>query len=390
MDRRRTVFIIAVLLLVVLSGLVLLARLWMPDPTQATPVGTGPAAATTMDYQRYAYGNAEADRVIDIGTVVPSMQVLYVSESLMHDRILQGQLAANGWSLREHGYRTGADMMPYLDGRLDVALLGDIAAQVAVAAKPVDVYLTSSTGTMTFVAMRGRTAQELKGQRVGFFSGTVTHFGVWRTLSMGGLTLADVIPVQVLPDQMEAAFRDGKIDGGSCYEPYTSRILANLPQSAAIMRYETYTFLCMDRSFVSRHPDIANAILAAVYRASRWVGQSEDNMRTTLGWMRQAQIGMQGYSTMGSGEPWLGQMQRETIGNPSYPMLPQDFAADTSLQHEQFEFLKQVGLIPASLDWSGITAHVRLEALPEVVREGKAWAVERFDYAPDQLYGAGR
>jgi hypothetical protein len=170
-------------------------------------------------------------------------------------------------------------------------------------------------------------------------------------------------------------------------------ILNHLPGASVLSRFEVNTFLLADQAFAARHPELLQAILAAVYRASRWIAQSDDHLRTSLIWISQAQVRFLGSSFIGPTEPWLGEMRKETVEVPSYPLLPLDIRETTSLTHQQFEFLVKVGLLPTGADWADLSQRIRTTVLPEVIRQGKKWETERFDYAEASLYpleGASR
>lgn len=318
-------------------------------------------------------------QVIRLATVPASMQTTFVSECLLRDRILAKQLADRGWKLQELPFRNGAAMVPQL-GDLEVMLMGDTAALVALQKAPLGLFLTTSTGDMTFIAKRQLLPAQLKGLRVGYIPGTVAHFGVWRALSQGDLSFADVTSVPVFADQAEAALASGTIDATSTYEPYSTSILQRIQGSTVVSRFEVRTFLLMNLEFADGHPELRQALLGAVARAARWLRASEVNTTTALNWIQAAQKRFLGSSLLGPREPWLSELRRETLENPSYPMLPQDILEETGMAYQQFGFLREVGQVPADAEWASLVPRIRWRDLSEVLRNPVGWELNRFDY----------
>lgn len=354
-------------------GISLLLRQQVPHPA-------GPAMAAP-DYEKYDYGRADGAKVIDIAT---QPNAIFTSESLFHDRILQKQLSDEGWSLREHPYRNGKEMIPYTDGRLDVMVLGDIPAFVAMHQHRIGIFALCRQGRNTIVANRRLTADQLKGLRVGYPPNTTAHFTLDRTLQTANLTINDITSVPMPPDQMTAALRARKVDAVVSWEPTASAILA-IPGSAAVSSSEGFSYIAMDLDFASRHPKIQQALLAAVVRAVKWVKRDEENIRTSLLWDRDAAIKFLGTSPVEATENWIGLMRKETIDNPSFPMLPINFADEAGIQHQQFEFLKRTGLLPSIADWKKINSTVDAILLSRVIADTR-WLTDQFDYAPGKLY----
>jgi len=338
-------------------------------------------ALAAPDYDRYNYGKADEAKVVEIAT---QPNAIFTSESLFHDRILQKQLAAEGWTLREHPYRNGKEMLPYTDGRLDVMILGDIPAFIAMDQHRIGIFALCRQGYNTIVANRKITPNQLKGLRIGYPTGTTAHFTLDRTLQAANLTMNDIISVPMPPDQMETAFRTGKVDAIVSWEPTASAIL-NIPGSAMVSSSPGFSYIAMDFGFAARHPRIQQAILAAVVRAVNWAKIDEKNIRTSLLWDRDAAVTFFGKSPVEDSEKWIGLMRKETIDNPSFPMLPINFAENSGIPYQQFEFLKKIGSLPATADWKKISATVDTRLLPQIIAD-KNWQIDRFDYAPDKLY----
>lgn len=346
------------------------------------------AAGDSFDYNR-----PKDARVVHLGTIPSGVSSIFTIQSILHDRVLQEQLAPEGWVIRSFGYRSGKDVIPYADGRLDILAVGDTEALMAVQRHRVGIFAVMRQGLNAVIAKRRITPSELKGLKIGYTPGTILQYALERALETAGLALGDIVPVPMAPDEMEAALRSGRVDAVTTLEPFITIILSQVPGSAAIASSDSYTYLLADLDFADRHPEVLKAILAAVVRAARWGRQSDEHLRTALEWIRETNLQFSGRSSVESTAPWVSVIHRETIDNASFPMLPLNARDDLSLQHRQFEYLKKAGLLPAEAEWAKVRAGFRLELLPEVVRQGKAWRVDQFRYSRDRLYpnaGGGR
>jgi len=344
------------------------------------PALTG-AQKTAPAYERYNYGGVDL-KIIDFAT---QPNTIFRSESLFHDRILQQQLAERGWTMREHRFRDGGAMLPYTDGRLDVLVLGDIPSLVAMSRHRIGIFAVCRQGYNTIIAHRRMTPPELKGLRIGYPPGTSAHFTLDRTLNAVGLTFNDIVPVPMPPDEMVAAMQNRRVDVIVSWEPTASQVLT-IPGTAAIAVTEGFSYIAFDLDFAAHHPDIQKAILAAVVRATRWIRANEKNISESLLWDRSAAIDFLGASSLDDSAKWITLMRRETVDNPSFPMLPLNFSEKNGLPYQQFEFLKKTGGIPGNILWETVQERVNTALLPEIIRDGQKWQINRFDYAPDKLY----
>ena len=347
------------------------------------PVPPAPAAMV-RDYEKYPYTRNDQAKVVDFATQPGSG---YANGGLLHDRILQKQLADAGWTLREHGYLTGKEMQPYCDGRLDVMVMGDLPTITALAQKRVAIVAVARINTNAIVANRKITPAQFKGLRIGYPPGTSAHFMLHQALRAAGLSMADIVPVHVNSNDMEQALRDGKVDAVSSWDHFAMNIVERVPGSEVILSAGTSTYILADIDFATQYPEQLKAMLASVYRGAHWSRTSEENMRTALAWTRQSNIRFSGKTQVQSEVQWIGLMRKDTTENPSFPLLPPDVANDNGRLQQLFAFGREVGLIPATAgDWPTISRRILHQPMQDVVRERDRWQLDRADYAPEVLY----
>ena len=371
--------IVLALLLVITTGVGIRLALCRPPPPNKT-------AAVGRNYDTYRYGRSEEAKILDFGTQPFGTPATFIAECLFHDRVLQRQLAGEGWKMREHGYRSGKEMLPYADGRLDVMILGDIPSLIAVQQQRVGIFAVCSQGYNAVIAKRWLLPSELKGRRVGYTAGTAAHYALERTLESARLSLENIISVPLHPEEMAAALSSNQVEAVAVWEPFVAAILLQVPGSTVMSSSDTYTFITIDLDFAARHPAVLKPFLAAIIRATRWGRLDMKNLRTNLLWDRQAAVRFAGQASIEVSPKWISRLREDTIDNPSFPMLPLNFSDPQSLLCQQFEFLKNIGSLPAGAEWKTLCERVNTRCLPEVIRESQAWQIDCFDYAPDKLY----
>ncbi|MEI6167932.1 MAG: ABC transporter substrate-binding protein [bacterium] len=349
-----------------------------------------PPPVAVPAYDRYDYGQGDTSRIIDIGTQPSDLSPSFISECLFHDRILQQQLATGGWTLREHRYLNGRDMLPYCDGRLELMLLGDLPSFLAMAHYRTGLFAISSHGYDTIISAHTLTPDQLKGLRIGYPPGTSAHFTLDRALTIGHLAFTDIISVPLQQKDMESALRNHHVDAVIAWEPTASGIFAHLPGTRTVFRSETYTYIVLDLDFCTRQPALQQKLLAAVLRAIRWGSLDDQNLRTGLQWMHAGELAFTGTATTEATDKWINLLRLEGIANPSFPMLPLGLADPQGQFHQQFEFLKKNGLLADSNNWDRISACLDLTTLPGIVSNESKWQVDRFDYAPAKLFNVNK
>jgi hypothetical protein len=345
----------------------------------------GKAEKKQSSYDSYRYGMTENDRTVDFGT---QPNAIFTSECLFHDRILKEQLDRKGWTLREHRYRNGSDMLPYADGRLDMMILGDIPAFIAMSRGNVGIYALCRQGYNTVIAGKSITPAELKGMRVGYSFGTTAHFALDKTLEAAGLNLDDVVSVPMAPDEMVDAMKNHAVDAVVSWEPTATKVLS-LPGCEPLAVSEGFSYFSFDQGFTRRHPDLLEYILAAVVRAVKWTKIDEANIRKSLVWDRKGAELFFGKSPVVPDQKWISLMRKETLDNPSFPMIPLRFGDKDGIWHQQFEFLKEHGILPQETEWAILLKQVNTSLLPDIINENGRLEIDRYNYSEDKLFGEG-
>lgn len=175
-------------------------------------------------------------------------------------------------------------------GEIDLGGAGDtppIAAQAAgarivyVAAQPV-------SGRAAAIIVPGdsprRAAADLKGAKVAFTRATSAERFVHAALAAAGLTIADIVPVNLTPTQAATAFAANAVDAWAIWDPFLAR--AEAAGARPIVGGEglarSTSFVLANAATVAAHGDLIVAALDALAATARWAAGHRDGLAALI------------------------------------------------------------------------------------------------------------
>ncbi len=144
------------------------------------------------------------------------------------------------------------------------------AAFVYVAAQPVS---GDAAAIITPAASKLRTVADLRGAKVAFTRASSSQRFVQAALATGGLTLADIAPINLTPTQAAAAFAAGAVDAWATWDPFLAE--AEVASGARVL--VAGHGLARSDSFI-----VANARVAAASPAT--IVAALDALAATAAW----------------------------------------------------------------------------------------------------------
>lgn len=320
-------------------------------------------------------------KVIDFGVQPMAFPIAMFSEVLKHDRILLGQMGKAGWSVREHPYFKGNDMIEDIGtDKLEALMLGDIPVINAVAHHDLLVVGLLKHTFSSVVANRFMGLVDLKGKKVGNGFGSTAHYTLLEGLSTVGLSEKDVDLVEMNVNDMPAALESGKIDAFSAWEPAPTIALAKNPAHFVAYRGISNTYLLFSGKMVERQPEVARQFLAAFARALYWMKKNPDNLRQAAQWAVQASQGFAQKRSSLTVEQAMEITKREIIDVPGAPMLPKSEAMPGGRMALQLNFLKRFGKIPETVTWAKVRGSFAPQLMEDVLRQPGKYRIHAFDY----------
>lgn len=202
---------------------------------------------------------------------------------------------------KDYFAQEGLDMTPQLhlfgkqalhaviEGKADLATVADTPIMFAVInGKPITTLAVIQTSNRNtgIVARRDwgiSKPSDLKGKTIGVTRGTVNEYFAEVFLEFHGIHRKQVKIVDLMPDEMAAAVKAGKVDAVSIWNPIQTKLQQDLGSKGLTFYGETlYTeaFCAVARQdFVKQHPDAVRKFLRALIKAEAFVKQHPEESR---------------------------------------------------------------------------------------------------------------
>jgi len=116
-----------------------------------------------------------------------------------------------------------------------------------------------------------KSIKDLRGKRVAFNEGSVSHFFLSVLLRQNGMTEKDVRAINMRQDDAGAAFLSGKVDAAVTWEPWLTRA-KRAPHGHILVDSSATPGLIVDvmlfrRNVIQEHPEAVRAAVVGWYRA---------------------------------------------------------------------------------------------------------------------------
>lgn len=120
---------------------------------------------------------------------------------------------------------------------------------------------------------------QLKGKRIGIKRGSNAEFFLGRFLSSNGLTLKEIVAIDVLPSEMKGSLENSDIDAVVIWDPIAYEIKDSMGTGAVSwstqVGEETLWLLITRESFIDEHPAVVEKFLRAMVDAENFVESRE-------------------------------------------------------------------------------------------------------------------
>ena len=140
-----------------------------------------------------------------------------------------------------------------------------------------------------------KSIKELRGKRVAYNKGSVSHFFLSVLLRQNGMTESDIQSIQMQQDDAGAAFVAHKVDAAVTWEPWLSRA-KRTPGGRVLVDSSSTPGLIVDillfrSDVIKNHPDAVNATVQGWYKAVDYWKRNPDESDALMakavgGWLK--------------------------------------------------------------------------------------------------------
>jgi ABC-type taurine transport system substrate-binding protein len=326
-------------------------------------------------YKNYKFSNDE--KVIEIGVPTPWASVNHVVEVMKRDEIFKQELKRMGYTVKFYPFMKGEEINYFMKkGLLEGSVIGDMPTLKMASEGHIKVMSLFNKGSVSLVSRDIFRVKDLKGKRVAYPYGSISHYYLLRLLKEKGMSENDIRHEPMDAKDMLDAIKNKKIDAFTTFEP-TATIYTKIdPTLHTIHRsFSSYGFFNIRKDYGERHKEAVKAVIAAQIRAMLWIKESDRNLNIASLWMAEessdiANIPLNRYIKE------LNTICSEDIsGNVNIysAALNDDIIRSGGDINKEFEFLKAIGFIPKDGKWEDVIKHFDTHTANDVIKGMKLY-----------------
>jgi ABC-type nitrate/sulfonate/bicarbonate transport system substrate-binding protein len=306
-----------------------------------------------------------------------------LGETMRRDRILQKNLARQGVKLNFKPFTKGSDVLPLVRDNYVVGVsMADMPTIEAVAGGDMLIVGFVKQSYSAIVAPHGTQPKELRNKRIGNAYGSTSHYALLQALSASNLSEQNVTLEPLAVNDMLEALESGKIDAFAAWEPTPAAAIKKYPgRYAQIYRQRSYSFFLLSGSMYRTNPAVAREITAALLRAIYWLKKSDANLLTACNWSVDGVLAFTGKPSQLKAEDIALITHDDLLDVAGAPAIPANLSQHGSLLFKEFDFLKQLGKLPANASREKLSLSLKNNILNEVMTAPAKYSLNRFDYA---------
>lgn len=312
-----------------------------------------------------------------------AVPISVLGETMRRDRILQKNLARHGVKISFKPFTKGSDVLPLVrDNHVVGVSMSDMPTIEAVAGGDMLIVGFVKQSYSAIVAPQGTQLKELRNKRIGNAHGSTSHYALLQALSAAGMSEQNVTLVPLAVNDMLEALESGKIDAFAAWEPTPAAAVKKYPgRYAQIYRQRSYSFFLLSGNLSRMNPAAAREVTAALVRAIYWLKKSEANLLTACNWSVDGVLAFTGKPSQSKAEDIARITRDDLLDVAGAPAIPAKLSQEGSLLLKEYDFLKQLGKLPANASREKFSLSIKNSILNEVMTAPAKYNLNRFDYA---------
>ena len=322
----------------------------------------------------------------DNQTIYFGTQPLYVPTGIItavmkRDSILVEQLAELNKNIVFYPFLKGGDINFFLgEKKLDAGVAGDMPVISAGANFETANTLIMQYGFSSIVAKKPSLTSELKGKKIGFPFGSISHYSLLKTLSLEGITEKQVklIPMEIT--ELTDALQSGKIYAFSAWEPTPTLALKKNAQFSILSKNISYGYLYFRGKTVDNNLNERRIIIAAAIRAINWLKNSDDNFFVGCEWNLGECKKIAAPDTLLNSRVLTKLAMQDVLGLVSLMLTNDDDLLPGGHFHREFSFLQAQGVIPSEIQWEMIKNCFDDALVHEILNDYNTNKIDQFRY----------
>lgn len=367
--------------LIIIGITLLIYFLSTKQEMRMSPLGQPTNLPNHPIYSQYIY--TQNDTTINIGFQPLYLPTGIIFEVIKRDRILQNALKRLGKKIAYFPYIKGADINFFLKQKELVAGVGgDMPALSASSEFDIIIPVILQKGNVSIVSSRPMLTNDMKGKRIAYPFGSISHYFLLDQLHDAGIKDNEVTLIPMDVRFMADALHNNKIDLFSAWEPIVASALKQYPKFFMTYRRISTGYLYFSRKFAVNNPKAVNYILASVIRAFTWMKRDRRNLLLACQWNLTEMEKLTGGKDILDTEEIADLALKDILGyNSKFSIVINE--NDTQINsplHQEFRFLKGLNKVPASSRWDKVSKSFDRNLILKIFKQPKKYNLNKFDY----------
>jgi sulfonate transport system substrate-binding protein len=337
-----------------------------------------------QDHPIYSqYEMKRNDSLINIGIQPLYLPTGIILELMKRDNILNRALSASGKEINYYSFLKGADVNFFLQKELlDGGVGGDMPALSASSSFDVLIPVIIQKGNASIVSVGPMLTNDLKGKRIAYPYGSISHYYILDLLHSSGIpeNRVSLIPMEV--SAMAKALHNNEIDLFSAWEPTVIEALKQYPEYYITYQKITTGYLYFSKAFVQKNPEIVNHILAAVIRSISWMKSDRENLRLACEWNLKAMEELTGDKSNLNAEEIADVALKDILryhSKSSIVLNDEELRINSSL-HKEYDFLRALSGKTKNSNWEQVAKSFDNDLMKEILSHPQVFHLNDYDY----------
>ena len=332
-------------------------------------------------YSNYEFN--QDDSTINIGIQPMYLPTGIIFEVIKRDNILNRALSASGKEIEYYSFLKGADVNFFLQQKmLDGGVGGDMPALSASSSFDVVIPVIIQKGKASIVSEKPMLTNDLKGKRIAYPYGSISHYFILELLQSAEITenIVSLIPMEV--SSMANALHNNEIDLFSAWEPTVTSSLKQYPEFYITYQKVTTGYLYFSRTLVQKNPEIVNHILAAVIRSISWLKSDRENLLLACEWNIMEMEKLTAEKNIINAAEIADLALQDILGyysKYSIVISDDDISVNSSLYNE-YAFLTDLYEAKESRNWEQVAKGFDNDLIYEILEHPKEFHLNEYDY----------
>ena len=256
------------------------------------PVIAGIILVTAIVLSSFVYLNSQSPLTEKLDSIIIGNAQSFECDTLVYIAQEQSYFVQNGLNVTIMNYTSGmAAVNDVLNGKLDIAATAEFPL-VTNALKGENISALASIGKFQLqdlIARKDRGIEnisDLSGKKIGVPLGTISQFYIGRFFELNGLSLQNVVIVNVNPQNANDAIMNGTVDAVVIWQPYAYAIENQLGSNAVVWSPQSnqalYIVEVANNNWIKENPEIAQRFIRSLAQAENYYVNNPSKTETMI------------------------------------------------------------------------------------------------------------